>query len=118
VSEAAAETTNPILESKFAHEGAILNLVFSAEGTRVLSAADDRTVKLWDAAGVSEKLLLPKQPDWSPALAYVGAHRVVIGRVDGTLAAYDLENGKQVAGESDQSAEESRPRNLAGKLKP
>ena len=118
VSEAAAETTNPILESKFAHEGAILNLVFSAEGTRVLSAADDRTVKLWDAAGVSEKLLLPKQPDWSPALAYVGANRVVIGRVDGTLAAYDLENGKQVAGEPNQSAEKSRPGNLAGKLKP
>jgi len=48
VSESAAETTNPILSSKFAHEGAILNLVFSSDGQTLLSSADDRTVKLWD----------------------------------------------------------------------
>src|SRR5207247_2854899 len=42
VSESAAETTNPILHSKFAHEGAILNLVFSSDGQTLLSSSDDR----------------------------------------------------------------------------
>src|SRR5205823_3361663 len=32
VSEMAAETTNPILYSKFAHEGTILRLAFSSDG--------------------------------------------------------------------------------------
>jgi WD40 repeat protein len=97
ISETAAETTNPILESKFAHEGAILNLTFSADGQGLLSAADDRTVKYWAPSELKQRLLLEKQPDWTPALALV-AGRVIVGRLDGTLAAYDLETGKQVAG--------------------
>jgi len=86
ISETGAETTNPLLESKFAHEGAILNLTFSADGRGLLSSADDRTVKYWDAANLQEKLLLEKQPDWSPALAFVGRNRIVVGRLDGSLA--------------------------------
>src|SRR5947209_19979058 len=35
ISETAAETTNPILESRFAHEGAILHLAFSSDGKTI-----------------------------------------------------------------------------------
>src|SRR6266581_4220306 len=49
ISDTAAETTNPLLESRFAHEGAILNLVFSSDGKTLISSAAARTVKLWDA---------------------------------------------------------------------
>ncbi|PYJ62597.1 MAG: hypothetical protein DME24_03150, partial [Verrucomicrobia bacterium] len=95
ISETAAETTNPLLEARFAHEGAILNLAFASDGKTLASSADDRTVKLWDAVELKEKLSLEKQPDWSPALAFVLDNQaLVVGRLDGTVAFFDVQNGK------------------------
>jgi WD40 repeat protein len=94
ISENAAETTNPILYSKFAHEGAILNLAFSAEGKTLVSSADDRTVKIWDAEQMQERAVLEKQPDWPPALVFIGDERVVVGRLDGSLGVYQTATGK------------------------
>src|SRR5204862_4291316 len=70
ISETAAETTNPLLHSRFAHEGAILQIAFSADGKSLLSAADDRTVKIWEADEIKERLLLEKQSDWPPAITF------------------------------------------------
>jgi WD40 repeat protein len=94
VSASAAEGTNPILESRFAHEGAILNLVFTKNGSSLVSSADDRTVKLWKAEGLQESLLLEKQPDWTPAISFLTNDKVAIGRLDGTLAVYNARDGK------------------------
>src|SRR5439155_1715354 len=96
ISDKAAETTNPLLYSRFAHEGGILKLVYSSDGKLLLSSASDRTVKLWDAAEVQEKLLIEKQPDWSPALAFVADNAFVVGRLDGTEQFYDTTSGKAV----------------------
>jgi hypothetical protein len=95
ISETAAETTNPLLEARFAHEGAILKLVFSADGKSLLSSADDRTVKLWDAAAVRERQALESQPDWVPGLAFALEDKLaVVGRLDGSIQFYDATNGK------------------------
>jgi mono/diheme cytochrome c family protein len=97
ITETAAETSNPILDSKFAHEGAILNLIFSPDGKTLLSSADDRTIKLWDATEIKELLVLEKQPDWSPALAFAADKKMIVaGRLDGTLGFYDAATGKPV----------------------
>ena len=102
ISEGAAETTNPILESKFAHEGAILRLVFSADGKQLLSSAEDRSVKLWDAIELKEKLSLEPQSDWCAGLALaVDDTMIVVGRLNGSLAFYEAKNGKLI---SDQLA--------------
>lgn len=95
ISENAAETTNPILESRFAHEGAILRLVFSADGKTLASSADDRTVKVWDVAETKERTLLEKQPDWPTGLALIDNKSVAVGRLDGTLDYYDAKTGKE-----------------------
>jgi WD40 repeat protein len=95
ISDTALENTDPILESKFAHEGSILRLTFSTDGKLLLSSADDRTVKLWDAATLREKLLLEKQPDWVAGLCLVD-NTIVTGRMDGSLGFYDL-SGKAVS---------------------
>jgi WD40 repeat protein len=96
ISPTAAETTNPMLDSLFAHEGVILNLVFSADGKTLLSSADDRTVKIWNADQMTERTLLEKQPDWPPALAFVDNGSVAVGRLDGSVAIYDV-SGKVIA---------------------
>ena len=100
VSETASETTNPILEALFAHEGAILNLAFASNGRTLVSSADDRTVKLWDATGtvLKERLRLDPQPDWAPALTFAANDKaIVVGRLDGTVEFYDSSSGKVLA---------------------
>jgi mono/diheme cytochrome c family protein len=100
VSEKATETTNPLMYSRFGHEGAILRLVYSADGHTLLSAADDRTVKFWDAAEVKERLVLEQQPDWAPGLAFVnGGKAVAVGRLDGSMAVYDSASGQRIGTE-------------------
>jgi hypothetical protein len=97
VTESAAETTNPLLIAKFAHEGAILNVLYSPDGKTLLSSAEDRTVKLWDAAQVTERTSFETQPDVAPGLAFLGDGKTfVVGRLDGTVEFYDGEKGKRL----------------------
>ncbi len=86
VSEKAAETTNPLIESRFAHEGAILKLAFSRDGQRLITSATDRTVKIWDTDGLKEIQHLAGQSDWSPALVFLqDENHYTLGRLDGSL---------------------------------
>lgn len=94
VSTEAQEGSNPLRLSRFAHEGAILNLTFSADGRTLVSTAADRTVKVWNAGDVSERQLLEPQPDWAPGLALLDGNRLAIGRLDGSLAFYDTTTGQ------------------------
>src|SRR6185436_6252049 len=48
VSTEGHETTNPLLVAKYAHEQPVLRLAWS--GDRLLSSAQDGTVKLWASA--------------------------------------------------------------------
>lgn len=91
ISENAVENTDPILESKFAHEGAILRLNFSQDGKLLLSSADDRTVKVWDAATLRERLLLEKQSDWCAGICFISDNEIALGRMDGSFGFYDLQ---------------------------
>jgi WD40 repeat protein/mono/diheme cytochrome c family protein len=93
----AAEGSNPLLEAHFAHEGAILKLAISSDGKTLVTSADDRTVKLWNLADFRQKSALPQQPDWPSAVAFVENDKVlVVGRLDGSLAFYDVASGKEI----------------------
>ena len=82
-----------MLESKYAHEGAILHLTFSADGKMLVSSADDRTAKIWNFPEMRERAVLEKQSDWAPALDFVSSEKIALGRLDGSLGFYDM-NGK------------------------
>jgi WD40 repeat protein len=96
ISTNATETTNPILFSKFGHEGAILKLYVSADGGSVVSSADDQTVKVWNSASMEQKVVLEKQPDWPTAITMQG-REIVVGRMDGSIGVYDSGTGKSRA---------------------
>ena len=89
ISAGAKEGTNKIVTSRFAHEGGILSLALSADGRLLASTATDKTLKLWNAADLTEKRLLEKQPDWSSALVFTTKPQLVAGRIDGTLGIYE-----------------------------
>ena len=95
VSAGAVEGTNQLLESKFAHEGAVLRIVFASDGATLLSSAEDRTVKWWDATQLVERGHLDAQSDLAPAVAFLaGNTRFVVGRLDGTLQFFDAKTGQ------------------------
>ncbi len=97
LSETAQEGTNPLLLTRFAHEGAIIRLVYSPDGATLVSAAEDRTVTVWDTSGYVQRLELERQPDWVPALDVASDNRTLAaGRLDGSLAFYDLSNGSRL----------------------
>lgn len=91
----AKETMNPLVVARYAHEQPLTRLAWSADGKTIASGAQDGTVKLWDAAQIKERALLEKQPDWPSALAFADT-QLVVGRLDGTFAAYALTDGKPV----------------------
>lgn len=91
------EGSNALTATVFAHEGAILRLNFSPDGRTLASSADDRTVKLFDAATLKPRLTLEPQSDWPSALTFAGDGMLVVGRADGSLSFYDPTSGKPSA---------------------
>jgi hypothetical protein len=82
---------NPMVIAQFAHEGAIVRLKFSHDGTRLASLAEDRTVKLWRASDYSELKVWDNQPDVATALAFAADDKSFeVGRLDGSLASYAI----------------------------
>jgi len=95
ISDSGAETTNPLLHSKFGHEGTILRLAYSPDGKTLASTADDRTIKLWDAEEMHVRRVLEEQPDWPTALTFTKNSAIVVGRLDGSLKFYDFTDTTQ-----------------------
>lgn len=98
ISPTAKEGSNKIQTSRFAHEGGLLGLCLSSDGKYLASSATDRSLKLWNAAELTEKFVIEKQSDWAPALAFVATGgELFAGRADGGLGSYATDTGKPVA---------------------
>jgi WD40 repeat protein len=91
VSEHAKENTNPLALNRAAHEGPVSRLVYSPDGALLVSASEDRTIRLWDAASLEPRGKLEVQSDWPAALACApDGLSLLVGRLDGTLSEYPL----------------------------
>jgi WD40 repeat protein len=76
---------NPLELARFAHEAPILKLAFTPDGTRLVSTAEDRTIKVWETKNFTELQLLTNQPDVPAALAVSPeGDRFAVGRLDGS----------------------------------
>jgi mono/diheme cytochrome c family protein/sugar lactone lactonase YvrE len=109
VSARALEGTNKLLQTRYAHEGGLLSLVYAADGKSLVTSAADRTVKIWNAADIKELHLLEKQSDWSPGLAILDTGKLVVGRLDGNLALYDATTGEPEAKPMAKAAPKALP---------
>jgi sugar lactone lactonase YvrE len=104
VSEGGLEGSNKLLATRFAHEGALLNLAYTTDGSGIISTAADKTVKIWKASDLTERLLLERQSDWAPALTLLEGGKFLLGRLDGSLVSYDLASGKSTEQDAEKPA--------------
>ena len=73
--------------ARFAHEGPIVRLAFTPDGSRLVTTAEDRTVKVWDDRRLHRDPSSGSgQPDVATALAVVRRRPVVPRRPDGRVA--------------------------------
>jgi hypothetical protein len=84
-----------LVQSVFAHEGAVLRLVYSGDGSSLFSLGEDRVVKTWDPVRLTEKRVYPKQPESVLAFAVRPDHRqFALGRYDGKALLVEEATGK------------------------
>jgi hypothetical protein len=87
-----------VVHSVFAHEGAVTRLVYSGDGKTLYSLGEDRTVKAWDTAKMVERLVYPRQPETTLALAVrPDRKQLALGRFDGAVVLLDEATGKLAA---------------------
>ena len=78
---------NPQIIARFAHEAPVTQMRFSPDGRYLVTCAEDRTVKLWDAKTMSEIKEYGQQSDVVQALAFApDGSKFAVGRVNGTIA--------------------------------
>jgi WD40 repeat protein/serine/threonine protein kinase/tetratricopeptide (TPR) repeat protein len=79
------------------HAGRVRAVAWSRDGTRLASAGDDRTVKVWEAATGKETLALRghSQPVWSVAWS-PDDRRLASASRDGTVRVWEAATGKEV----------------------
>ncbi len=80
---------NPLVESRYAHEGTITALRVLPGGDRLVSAAMDRSMKVWSLPGLELLHVLPEQADSVSAILLPPGERnpknLLIARMDGSL---------------------------------
>ncbi len=100
---------NPLVYARFAHEGPVLKLAYSSDGSKLVSVAEDRTVKVWETKQYTELKLIKDSVDISMALAIdPTGEAFVLGRMDGSLD-YQKLDVKSVPRESIHKSEVATP---------
>lgn len=92
------ESDGTLIQSKFAHDGAVLRLTYSTDGLVLYSTSDDRRIKAWDTETYNEKTAFEEQSDWVYGLDLnMDGSLLAAGRYDGTFDLYDTATGNKVS---------------------
>jgi hypothetical protein len=80
------------------HDGAVSSAAFSPDGSRIVTASDDNTARIWDAATVKEIAVLRDHdgPVTSAAFSPDGSH-IVTASWDNTARIWDAATAKEIA---------------------
>jgi len=80
------------------HVGNVSSAAFSADGSRIVTASEDDTARIWDAATAKEIAVLRRQQGHlSSAVFNADSSRVVTGSSDKTAQIWDIARAKEVA---------------------
>lgn len=79
-----------------AHKGSASFVAFAEDGRQLVSAGQDATIKIWNAAGGSLVRTIELDNGAATALAVMG-RRALTGHNDGTIALWSLDSGEKLA---------------------
>ncbi|MEJ7592758.1 MAG: c-type cytochrome domain-containing protein [Planctomycetaceae bacterium] len=98
--------TNKITHSLIGHAGSIMSFAFSNDDTRLISGADDKTIRIWDLSNVAQPELR-KIEGFAAAVTAVGCNgdgsQILAGFADNALRLMNVADGavlKEFAGHS------------------
>lgn len=102
---------NPLVYARFGHEGPVTHIDFSANGEKLITAAEDQTLKLWETASFTPVHVFEHQPTTVSALALAPTgKRVLAGRIDGSWKAYPVPAAKAESASSKTTMALATPR--------
>lgn len=82
---------NPAVDSRFAHESTIVALRVTGNGARVVSAAEDGSLKVWSFPALEELASYETQPDIVSAIvSSKESDAIIVARLDGSIERYAL----------------------------
>jgi hypothetical protein len=81
---------NPIKYSRTAHDSPIVELAFSPDGTKLVTASEGRELMLWDAARLTPLQDYEQQPDVVTGVSFdPGGEAFYVARIDGSWQRYE-----------------------------
>ena len=89
-----APAINPPVHARFAHEAPIVAIALSADGRRLVTTAEDRSLKSWSVPDLVLEQDFPRQPDIVAAVVAESDGRFLVGRMDGSRAGIDARGPK------------------------
>ncbi len=91
-------TSGRLTKSAFAHQAAILRVLYTPDGNTLLTTGEDSAVKSWNAPTLSEARVYPPQPDTPHAIALsMNGQALAVGRHNGSLVLYNTATGTPIA---------------------
>lgn len=82
---------NPLIRSRFAHEGTVVRLQATPDGKYLVSTADDKALKYWSLPDLQQRGDYPAQPDVVSMLDIrPGTEELLVTRMDGSMERYSL----------------------------
>lgn len=86
------------------HAGPVTSIAYSDDGTAILSAAKDATVKIWTASSAALKRTIELDDGPASAMAVSGS-RLLTGHANGTVVLWDWERADKIASYKRNDAE-------------
>jgi hypothetical protein len=93
-----APAINPPVHARFAHETPVVTIALSADGRRLLTTAEDRSLKSWSVPDLVLEHDFARQPDVVAAVVAADDGRFLAGRMDGSLEVFDVAGLQTVGG--------------------
>jgi serine/threonine protein kinase len=86
------------------HAGPVTSLSYSDDGTAIVTASKDATVKIWNAASASLKRTIEMDDGPATAMAVTG-NRLLTGHANGNVVLWDWERAEKIAAYKRNDAE-------------
>ncbi|MCI0464724.1 MAG: WD40 repeat domain-containing protein [Gemmataceae bacterium] len=79
------------------HQGNVTSLAFAPDGRRLLTASADRTLRLWEVPGGSERKRFPAHSDWVRCVAFAAdGRRALSCGDDDTIRLWDVTSAREL----------------------